>query len=239
MDLDTFRYYTGWHDHVNREQYEAPADPWKLLSVDPSAVDYCAPGIGLWGLGRVSGGEWDREANYWELEEFPLYEGLVQRFERGYDWEETALYEWASSRFEDGAQARGYDDLESFRAERCAYVDDLYERIREEGYRPNVEAEHDNPAATDNPYEDAYAQHLEPMVAIGRSGEILWSEGFHRLAIAAILGIETIPVYVVCRHVEWQRTRDEFAATPESESSAKLDAHRTHPDLADLAGETA
>ena len=169
MDPDTFRSYTEWHARVNRDLYEAPADPWKLLPVDPAQIERCALGIGLYGLGRVEGGDWDEDPR--RLAGLPVHEGLVQRFEEGRDWEETRLVEWARERFEAGERPRYYGDLDSFVELRCSYVDDLYDRIAEEGYRPNAEAGHDNPAAGDNPYEDAYAHHLEPVVAVGRSGE--------------------------------------------------------------------
>jgi len=43
-----------------------------------------------------------------------------------------------------------------------------------------------------------------PRVVIGRGGEIfLTSQGNHRIAMAKILGIETIPCRVQCRHLVW------------------------------------
>lgn len=228
MDLDTFRSYTDWHDHVNRDLYEAPADPWKLLPVDPTGIDHCVLGIGLYGLGRIEAGDWDETAR--RLADLSFHEGLVQRFEEGRDWDETRLPEWARDQFEAGERPRYYEDFDSFVERRCSYVDDLYDRIAEEGYRPNAEAGHDNPAAEDNPYEDAYAHHLEPVVAIGRSGEVLLAEGVHRVSIAAIQGIDEIPVQVVCRHRDWQAVRDEAA----TEHDGSHPDYPDHPDLADL-----
>jgi len=234
MDLDTFRLYTEWHDHVNRRLYDAPADPWSLVSVDPTGIERCVPGIGLYGLGRVEGGAWDRPTNTGSLTDLPAHEGVRQRFEAGRDWEDTRLVEWARERFEDGDSARGYESLDAFVEQRCSYLDDLFERIREEGYRPNADAEHDNPAARHNPYEDAYAHKFEPLVAVGRSGEFLWVEGFHRLAIATVLDVDSVPVQVVCRHREWQHVRDEAAATTGENHPPAVIPHRDNPDLTDL-----
>ena len=236
MDLDTFRLYTEWHDHANRRRYDAPADPWQLVTVDPTGIERCVPGIGLYGLGRVEGGAWDRSANTRSVADLPSYEGIRQRFEAGEDWEDTRLVEWAGERFADGESARGYENLDAFVERRCAYLDDLFERIREEGYRPNAEAGHDNPAARDNPYEDAYAHEFEPLVAVGRSGEFLWVEGFHRLAMATVLELDAVPVQVVCRHREWQRVRDEATAGDGDGLPASVAPHRDNPDLADLLG---
>lgn len=230
MDLDTFRRYTEWHDHVNQRSYEAPADPWKLVSVGPAEIEHCAPGIGLYGLGRVEGGDWDQDPR--TVADLFVYEGLVQRFDEGRDWEETRYVEWAREQFESGERPRYYEDLNAFLDRRCEYVDDLYERIAREGYRPNAEAGHDNPAAEDNPFEDAYVHRFEPLVAIGRSGALLLTEGFHRVCLSAIQGIDEIPVQVVCRHRDWQRIRDRLATT--EHLPERLARHRGHPDLADV-----
>lgn len=233
MDLERFRYYTARHRFVNETEYDAPADPWKLLPVAPADVEYYTGEVRLnWGLGRVQGGSWDREANR-SIRETDHYRGLEQRFVDGRDWEETALYEKAKAGFEEDGQFRGYESLEEFRSVRCEYVDELFRSIREEGYRPNAEASHDR-AADDNPFEDAYANHLEPLVVVGRGGGIYWAEGYHRFTIASILGLDEIPVHVLCRHEQWQRVRDRFHDAPVSELPPELEAYRDHPDVRDV-----
>jgi len=235
MELDTLRRRTEWHRVANERRYEAPADPWRLVHVDPTRVDRWNNEVRLnWGVGRVQGGDWDADEHCHPIAETAGYRGLVQRFSEGRDWEETALYERAKSQFEDGRSPRGYEDIDTYRDERCAYLDDLYERIEREGYRPNRDATHDNPAAADNRYEDAYVHHLEPLVVVGRDGEIYWTEGFHRLGIARILGLDSISVQVLCRHVEWQQVRDELATTSQDDRPESLDGYTGHPDLADI-----
>lgn len=232
VQLSTFRYYTEWHDYVNRRQYDVPADPWKLLQISPDGIESWAQ-VPLYGLGRVESGEWDTEEQCRQLSELPPYVGLKQRFEDGYDWEATRLYERAKEKFAEHGTARGYDSLEAYRANRCAYLDELYASMRDDGYRPNETTEHDNPAAEDNRFEDAYIHHLEPLVVIGRSGEFILTEGLHRFTIASILDIEPIPVYVLCRHEQWQQRRDAVSATsPAGENPDNVDT--SHPDLQDL-----
>lgn len=234
MDLDRLRYYTEWTQHANERAYAAPADPWKLLPVDPGNVERYTSDLRLnWGLGRVQAGPWDRQESCGRLTETTTYSGLIQRFEQGYDWEETALFERAREQLEDGEQFRGYGSVEAFREGRCAYLDDLYHSIRADGYRPNSEAGHENPQAEENQFEDAYVHQLEPLVAIGRDGEIIWVEGYHRLVIASILDIETIPVQVLCRHEAWQEVRDRIHGAAQALPPAVED-HRGHPDLAAL-----
>jgi hypothetical protein len=154
--------------------------------VPPSAIDYCCSLRLDVGLGRVQGGDWDRDRT--ELRETTTYRGLVQRFVDGQDWEETALYRRAKDSFDSGAgQYRGYGSLEAFREKRLAYIDDLYESIDTEGY--------------------------------------------HRLIVAGILGVEEIPVYVLCRHEEWQHVRDRIARVGADSPSGRLAQHHDHPDI--------
>jgi len=243
MNLGRFRRCTRWHHHANRRAYDAPADPWKLLPVSPDAVTYYTDELRLdRGLGRVQGGDWDREEHCRPFRETTLYRGLEQRFEEGRDWEETALYRRAKEEFERGETVRGYESLREFRAVRCEYIDELFHSIEREGYRPNAAATHEK-AAEDNSFEDAYANHLEPLVVIGRDGEVHWTEGNHRFAIASILGLDAVPVYVLCRHEHWQRVRDRMHDARDGAAAtdlpSDLEAHLGHPDLRDTcAGET-
>jgi len=231
MDLETLGYRTEWARYANERAFAAPADPRKLVDVDPDAVEWYTNALRLnWGLGRVQGGTWDLRENCQPLSETTTQRALVQHFEAGADWEETVLYERAEAAFADGESFRGYDSLTAFRKQRLAYLDDLFERIDTEGYRSNRDAGHENPLAADHPFENAYVHYLEPLIAVGRDGAIIWCEGYHRLTMAAILDIETIPVQVLCRHERWQRTRDRVY-----ESGGQVPERlEGHPDLADL-----
>jgi hypothetical protein len=234
VNLKRFRHYTRWHQFANEKEHDAPADPWRLLSVDPGGVEHCTNRIRLnWGLGRIKNGDWDQEENHDLLTETSTYRGLTQRFEKGYDWEDTAQYQRAKKRFDESSTFRGYSSLEEYRNIRCEYVDKLFRSIKQDGYRPNGEATHEKPTEN-NPFEDAYANHLEPLVVITRSGEIVWTEGYHRLIIASILNIDEIPVYVLCRHKQWQRIRNQIHETQVSNVPPETKAHLDHPDLQNI-----
>lgn len=235
MDRESLEYYTAWHAAANDRQYDAPPDPWRPVRVDPRTVTTYNDELGLnWGIGRVRGGGWDADEHCHPLGETSTYRTLVQRFEEGRPWEETPLYERAQDVYDRGDRLRGYESLEAFRAERCAYLDELFERIDREGFRPNAAAGHDNPAAGDNPWEDAAVHHLEPLVVVDRDGGIHLTEGFHRVVIAGILGIDAVPVQVLCRHEAWQRTRESVAAAGLDERPPELDDPGDHPDLVDV-----
>lgn len=235
MDVERLRYYAQWHDLVNQRQYDAPADPWKLLHVDPTTVTEYNGELQLnWGVGRIEDGDWDSEKHCTPLCETNTVRGLRQRFEEGRDWEETSLYQWAAEQFENGdGPVRGYDSLEEFRDVRCEHVDDLFHAIEREGYRPNVEASHETPSDA-SAFENAYVHHLEPLVLVGRDGDIYLTEGFHRFTIAQILELEEIPVQVLCRHEQWQRVRERAHDAAPGGLPDDLEAHADHPDLRDV-----
>lgn len=228
MSLDAFRHYTKWHQFANERQYDVPADPWAVIRVDPADAEYYTTTSLKWGLGRVRAGAWDRPRNCQQLRGTTTAEGLRQRFEEGRDWEETVHYEWAADQFAEGKTVRGYETLEQFRDERLRYVDDLFESIRQDGYRPNYETRDDDPTEVERIHD------LEPLVVVGRTGGIRWNEGYHRLILASILGVEEIPVYVVQRHEEWQRKRDEISRKPTSDLPSELSAYVGHPDVRDV-----
>jgi hypothetical protein len=234
MDLETFHYYTRWHESANERAYNAPADPWEPIRVSPANVQQYTTNLRLnWGLGRVQSGDWDSGDSCDAIRETPTYRGLAQRFDEGRDWAETDLVERARERFEDGESFRGYESLAAFRNVRCSYLDDLYESIANEGYRANREAAHE-PASGENPFEDAYAHQLEPLVVVGRDGTIYWSEGFHRFAIADVLSLDEIPVQVLCRHEQWQAVRDAVSEAAGDGGGHSVDVARDHPDLQDV-----
>ena len=225
MGLDWFRYYTTWNKLANRKRYDAPADPWKMLRVDPTDVEFLSVVSMKWGLGRVRGGKWDDPSDLRAVADIPAYKGFKQRFEEGSDWQETAYYEMAKIRIDKRGEFRGAENIEEFGRTNCRKIDNIYESMRDEGYRPNRGTVYGEP-------EDAeYVHDLEPMVLIGRSGEILWTEGFHRLVIAKLLDIEEVPVYVLRRHEDWQRIRDRIHTTPASELPSDFKSYIRHPDI--------
>lgn len=174
----------------------------------------------LWGLSRVRGGDWDRPDNCQLGDELYLHEGLAQRFEKGREWTETAYYETAVERIADDDQFGGCESSRELREHYLPALDDLYADMRENGYRPNRGTVYDDP-------EDAeYVHDLEPMILVRRDGEIIWSEGYHRFVMAQLLDIDSMPVYVIRRHEDWQAIRDRVADGEEPPSP-----YAGHPDL--------
>lgn len=228
VDLPDFRYYTQWHHHANKQQYAAPADPWNLIAVDPTNPERFNVVSLLWGLGRVRGGNWDCPDNCRTLTDTPMYEGLTQHFEADQSWTATVYHDWVAETIDEAGHFRGYETLDIVREEHYPAVDDLYASIRDDGYRPNHGSVYADPADIDTVHE------LDPLILIGRSGEVLWTEGFHRLFLARLLDVDTIQVYVLRRHAAWQRIRDRIADAPTEELPPDLAEYRPHPDVRDV-----
>lgn len=229
VSLETqFRCYTRlWGIH-GRLRYDAPTEPWATIEVDPDAVMEYVPDVELpWGLGRVRAGDWSSRENRLPVADLPRYRGLVQHFEKGQDWEDTDYYDHLVARYadHDGPFPRGHDDFDSFWRDRRESHEALYQSMRDEGYRPNGAVEHDPETWGE------FVHSLEPLVVVGHDGELLWSEGFGRLCVAKLLGVDSIPVYVLCRHERWQRTRERLSGTARGELSPALERYRDHPDV--------
>jgi len=219
-----------WH----RFRYIAPAPPWRPIWINPADINYknniIMRGVGL---GIIKGGEWDQNNNLTPVEDYFKYKGMKQHFLEGMDWESTVYYEHVKNSFERDGSRAGYGTLEEFRDKRLQYIDTLFESIKNEGYRPNFEASHNVPEVDDR--NEQYDQQLEPLVVIGRKGDIYIHDGWHRFFIARELGIDPIPVNVLARHRRWQVLRDEvFEASDRSELSSDIQTYVDHPDMHDL-----
>lgn len=222
-----FEYHTFRNRLLNQIKYTVPPDPYRPIYVNPTTVQYRTTTVKERdGLGQVISGKWDKEEKLRSLEEHATVKGIKQRFAEGKDWDDTV---YASNRGK-------FDSKDEFLNVRCRFVDQLYQSIKEEGYRPNYEAEHIVPKEEKNRTKvRRYRHELEPLVAIGRTGEIYWVEGFHRLAISRVLSMDSIPVQVVARHKQWQQLREKVHTAIKNGTCQKIGADlRTHPDLQDL-----
>lgn len=105
----------------------------------------------------------------------------------------------------------------------------LYQSMKKNGYKSQRELVN---AGTDS----SLSWDCEVGVAIDGTGEIVWvKRGSHRVRMAKLLGIDTIPVQVRIRHPEWQAIRDEIrAAESIKELSERAREQIGHPDLDDV-----
>ena len=192
------------------------ADPYKLIYVNPERIESTTGEIYSKRRGWVVDGEWDKEGRDYMKRSNPT--AIRQRFVQGVDWKNTVFSEeYNEPKFED----------------RTKSVEKLYTQIRKDGYKSQRQLLNENPEDAWNGLNDAmHPLANEVSVDIGRNGELLWNIcGQHRLAIAKILGVNSIPVQVFRRHAEWQEIRDKARQGCEiPEEFLK------HPDLQDVLG---
>ena len=181
-----------WRSRDRRRQgYDKFLQPLRTVYVGPSDLqfsgglpDHCrVPAV--YGFGRELGGDWDKTR--YTLEREPFYRALREVVEDGLAWSETTPYR-------DGK-------LSAETQESIRLFEDIYESVREHGYLSRREMRFMNLPGTGKCGVD------EVSVSIDRNGEFLFCDGRHRLAVAKLLGLPTIPVQVAVRHSEWMAFR--------------------------------
>lgn len=200
--------------------YEALADPFSLIDVDPDEIRVANRSIDKYlAAGAIRGGDWDRRVT--PFAETLKYRSVEQRFVEGRPWEETDGHAALRRRLETDGEVDGCFSLADLRR-RYERIDRLYESMARHGYDPT------------RGFDDADSRLSTALdqvcVSVGRDGELIFcGGGNHRLAIAKVLGLESIPVRVVVRHEAWQRERERVRASADGIDDS-------HPDLRDLRG---
>ena len=178
-------------------------------------------------MGKIKGGDWDKKR--FPIEENHTYNGLRQHFCHDKDWENTIYYENAVRNIQDGHTVLGYSSVSDFE-ERLEYVDSLYESIQNNGYRSQKQIGDDDWDPNRHPIvTPAHTRTGEIGVNVARDGSLLHNDGIHRLSIAKILELETVPVQIIVRHKAWQDIRNQFAYGDAPKNL--VERYGSHPDL--------
>ena len=142
-------------------------------------------------LGRVMGGEWDREVV--RFDQCHHYESYNHVFEKGGHWKETPYYRYNLARINRGEIFEGCKSVDDLN-ERFQKLNELYESIKDNGFKLKKDL-------TTN--EDKLDVYDDVVVHIGRNGELILEDGNNRLAIAKVLKLSQIPVRAGRRHEKW------------------------------------
>lgn len=236
-----FRFQTFKNNLLNNVKYVAPPDPYKTIDIHPSEIEFRVARnrttnennrplkkTNQGGIARTKGGDWDKPRHRMNVEDVPIINGMIQRYEKEMEWEETDYYQHIRYKYQRSSKHKklGFDDLQTYVKKLCGQCDRLYEDIVINGYETGHKGVHVSPGVT-QPVRDQ----LEVLVVIDRNGQINFFEGNHRFGIARVLDLE-IPAQVVCRHKQWQKFRDEIYNNGLSEEHDE--DLRKHPDLQDI-----
>lgn len=222
MTESSLRLLRRWRrTRYRRNGWQAVPDPTAVIDINPASVEYFAP-LSRFDestpralLGAVRDGDWDRGLP--RIEPRPKYQACRARVEEGTDWEDTPIIDHLvaeleasdADAIEHGCSSR-VDIVARYRNER----ETLYRSLRDHGY-------------------DRSKSPVCCRVHVGRNGRLLFgSGGRHRFYLSRLLGIDTVPVQVLCRHQDWQVVR-EAAAAPDSLDALPDHIRRRlhHPDL--------
>jgi hypothetical protein len=188
-------------------------DPLNIISINSYGVKYCTRHIdgitisrnygprsvhidkydrGYFpaGLAGVSiGGNWDLPEIH--VEDMQEYVALSEFLSGSKSWFDTAFSKKIEQLISSGLNAYGFTSIDAYRKSREHQILELASSIRCNGVR----------ATSTNPFRKSYYDNIQ--VNIGRDGSYIFNGGFHRFCIARLLGIESIPVLVVARHIEF------------------------------------
>ena len=126
--------------------------------------------------GVVVDGDWDLHATFEPFTEKLAYLACHMRWVEGRAWEDTELFQLYAGRIGRGEPCRfkAYGEL----VDRYRALDGVFEQVRREG------------GLSERP------EHLVRM-SVARDGRILWGRnGRHRVAVALIAGVRTMPAKV-------------------------------------------
>jgi hypothetical protein len=197
----------------------------RLLWLSPSRIEFKTLLKGSvfrhMGCGWVIGGDWDRLEHAFARD--ARFRAMQAAIEESVPWQNTDEYAAALSTIEQGSTAhhcRTREELD----ERFRLLEKLIEDIRRDGYLTQSElCGRRSEAGT-------LGRNDEVAVAIGRCGDILYRDGAHRLAIAKLLGVPTMPVQVAFRHEQWMDFRQRIEAYTENHGG-RTPQPLLHPDL--------
>jgi len=175
-------------------------------------------------IGAVIGGDWDRLEK--RFEDLDIYIAFKQVFMEKKNWNETLFYRRFLDALNEGEVLWGCaneDDLQ----QRCKNLEKLFHTIEKEGYKTQISLSRSARFIGLGTIAD------DVTISVGRRGDLLFSDGAHRLAIAKLLGLKQIPVKIVVRHREWMVFVKELLQYARS-LGGELYQPSTHPDLKDI-----
>jgi len=225
------RYEIRYRNVINGIKYEAPAEPLKIYYVSPKRIQYSVERFNRKSrIGDVETGDWDTKRT--DFTDGSIYQGLYERFVKEHDWKNTQYYKKAKQQIEKEGEKWGHSSAESFLQHRCGYIDNLFQDIKNNGYKTKATLKEKNvDTVRHSRLSTKHKSTHEIGCNVGRNGELLVNSGNHRLSIAKILNLERIPVQIIVRHEKWQELRDEIHNNGLPEGREDL---RDHPDLQDV-----
>ena len=205
-------------------KYDSPIEPFCLYSVAPTDITSIpSRKFGTTWECSIKGGGWDKKLKDF-VDVSTVFRSFQERFENDVDWEDTELHSYAIEIVRSGETWKTCESEDEI-IDRLHSYDELYNQLKREGYKTQRQLRSET--SSSDPLRDKRhhpPEFSEITIDIGRDGELIWYSGIHRLSIARILELDSVPVRIRVRHEKWQRYRDEVWNDPSMDAS-------WHPDL--------
>ena len=184
-------------------------DIFKVYWVNPNDIQYCYNGKCnvFTDRGSVKNGNWDIPTK--KFEDTDVSRGMKERFVDKKEWEQTKFYNNILKRINQG-ETVWHCINENQWILRLKRIDAIYQNIKENGYRLQISQKNKKLNTYFGKEDERYRKIDEILISIGRNGQLLASDGAHRLAIAKILKLSKIPVMILARHSEWMEFKKEL-----------------------------
>jgi len=236
--MSAIKLKTKIYRKIDKTKY-TDADPFKIIYVRPDKiwkmeqfipidqrVEYDSRGrYHYWkNIGYVSDGDWDKRAKKYNTD---FYKAAKKRYDGGKDWKETKFVKKNIELLKKKKTVWKGCKTEKEILKKCEYYDDLFHDLQKNGYRESQP----------NTFFGWKGEFDELTLNIGRDGKLMRNNSAgHRLALARIAGIQSMPARVLLRHKKWQERRNRINS---ASSIKKLDKETKkylgHPDLRDIA----
>lgn len=142
--------------------------------------------------------------------------GFQERFHDGRSWRETSLFVDYEEKMVKEGEVQGCSSMEDLVRRYEQEHDALFDSLREEGIKSSRKDINITPI----------------YVYIHKDGRFVFtSGGNHRLNMAKVIGVKSIPVQIKGRHIQWQAFRDELYELGYEGFFEKYPALAGHPDL--------
>jgi len=187
--------------------HESSDDEGEVVWISPSLLNQRKE------FEKVSDLDWNTESLDFN-DSISFYQGAVERFNEGKQWQDTAYYKDVISSIRQGVSRFGCETEEALR-QRCEYLDALYLDIKQNGWKQLPDSDY-------------------VTINIGAQGEIFFNDGRHRTVIAKLLNLDSIPVKVSARHPAWQAFKQEIKLYADTHNNGRVYNALSHPDLASI-----
>lgn len=167
--------------------------------------------------------------NIIKFEEKVIYQSFYDHFIEGKEWKETDFYKKVVSEIKSGEYRWGCSSVSEYNR-RCKDLDKLFYDIKKNGIR--IQKTLGKTALLKKSRIQGIKDEIG--ILIGPEGELIHCNGQHRLTIAKILNLDSVPVQVFNRDKKWMEFRKEILTYIRREMEGEALQSLLHPDFSDI-----